>query len=135
LKAQGTEIRPDDVVLVRSGWGRHWHNADAYIGHVSGVPGVGAPGATWLADRSPRAIGADTIAFERVAPGEGHGSLPAHRILLVERGINIIETLDLETFATFGIHEFLFVLSPLLLIGATGSPARPLAVTASGSGA
>jgi kynurenine formamidase len=26
------------------------------------------------------------------------------------------------------VHEFLFVLSPLAIVGATGSPVRPLAV-------
>ncbi len=75
------------------------------------------------------AAGADTIAFERLAPGAGHATLPAHRVLLVEAGIYIIETLDLEEIAAERVHEFTFVLSPLPLFGATGSPVRPLAVT------
>jgi kynurenine formamidase len=125
---QGTEPRPGDVVLVRSGWGRRWEDRDAYLGRESGVPGVGEAGARWLAAHSPRAAGADTIAFERLAPAAGHALLPAHRVLLVESGINIIETLDLETLAADSVHEFLFVMTPLPLVGATGSPVRPLAV-------
>jgi len=49
-------------------------------------------------------------------------------VLLVERGIHIIETLNLEELAAAGVHEFAFVLTPLPLVGATGSPVRPLAV-------
>jgi kynurenine formamidase len=54
--------------------------------------------------------------------------LPAHRVLLVEHGVHIIETMALEELAAQGVHEFLFVVAPLPLVGATGSPVRPLAV-------
>ncbi len=130
LAAQDGQIRSGDVVLVRSGWGQHFDagDGDTYRGLETGVPGVGAPGATWLADHGIHATGADTIAYERLAPGSGHGLLPAHRVLLVERGIYIIEAMDLEALAAAGVHEFLFVLSPLKFFGATGSPVRPLAV-------
>jgi len=128
---QGTEPKPGDVVLVRSGWGpRFDEGAEAYLGHDFGVPGVGEAGARWLADTGARAVGADTIAFERLAPGAGHGALPAHRVLLVERGVYIMEALDLEAVAQHGIHLFTFVGVPLRLVGATGSPIRPLAVVA-----
>lgn len=129
-KRQDTPVRAGDVVLVRSGWGRLFDDPDpqVYQGKATGVPGVGEAGATWLADRGAHAAGADTIAFERLAPGAGHGILPAHRVLLVERGVYIIEALNLEGVAAAGVHEFLFVLSPLPLFGATGSPVRPLAV-------
>jgi kynurenine formamidase len=47
---------------------------------------------------------------------------------LVESGIHIIETMKLDELAETGVNEFLFVLTPLNLQGATGSPTRPLAV-------
>lgn len=126
-----TRVRAADVALVRSGWGQRFNDgADAYTGKGTGVPGVSEAGARWLADRQVRAAGADTIAFERLAPGQGHALLPAHRVLLVECGIYIIETLDLEDLAAAGVGEFTFVLTPLRLVGATGSPVRPLAVLA-----
>lgn len=127
---QDTEIRDGDVVIIRSGWGQNWAERDTYQGKGCGVPGVSEAGAYWLSERNVRAAGADTIAFEMLAPGAGHALLPAHRVLLVETGINIIETLALEDFAPHGITEFLFMASPLNLIGATGSPVRPLAITA-----
>lgn len=122
------EPRPGDVLLVRSGWGQLWDHGEAYLGRASGVPGVGEAGARWLANHDARAVGADTIAFECLPAGAGHALLPAHRVLLVEEGIHIIETMDLEALSNHGCHEFLFVCTPLHLVGATGSPVRPLAV-------
>ncbi len=49
----------------------------------------------------------------------------------MERGINIIETMNLEELAAEGIDEFALVLAPLRLVGATGSPVRPLAIVRS----
>lgn len=129
---QGVTVGSGEVILVRTGWGRHFDDGAPFIGRDTGTPGVGAEGATWLAQRSPFAVGGETIAFERTAPGAGHAVLPAHRILLVENGIHIIETMDLDALAAAGVDEFLFVLVPLALVGATGSPVRPLAVVTDG---
>ncbi|MBC9734639.1 cyclase family protein [Nocardioides marmotae] len=134
VERQGVEVEEGDVVLIRSGWGRHFDDPDpsVYRGASTGVPGVSEAGARWLAERRVHAVGADTIAFEMLAPGAGHGLLPAHRVLLVESGIYIIEALDLDGPAAAGHHEFTFILSPLAFVGATGSPVRPLAVVSRG---
>jgi len=124
----GLSVGAGDIVLIRSGWGSKFVEGDAYVGRETGVPGVGEAGARWLADRQVLAAGADTIAFECLAPLAGHASLPAHRVLLVEHGIFIIEALDLEQLADEGAHEFTLVLIPLNIYGATGSPVRPVAV-------
>jgi kynurenine formamidase len=129
---QGLTLRKGDAVLVRTGWGQRWEDKVAYLGHDSGVPGCGEEGAKHLASLEPSFVGGDTIAFEQLKPGAGHALLPAHRVLLVEHGISIIETLQLEELAAAGVHEFTFVLSTLPLVGATGSPARPLAVRSRG---
>ncbi|GAA0235624.1 cyclase family protein [Cryptosporangium japonicum] len=133
LEATGVDVRPGDVVLIRSGWGRRFdEGAEAYVGKDSGVPGISEAGARWLAQRNIHAAGADTIAFERLAPGGGHALLPAHNVLLVEHGIYLIEAMALDELAAAGVAEFLFVLAPLKLLGATGSPVRPLAVVSGG---
>ncbi len=128
VERQGTTIGAGDAVLIRSGWGVYFDDADRYRGNATGVPGVGEAGARWLAERGVALAGADTIAFECLPAGSGHALLPAHRVLLVEAGINIIEALDLEALSAAGVHECLFVLAHLDLYGATGAPARPLAI-------
>jgi kynurenine formamidase len=128
LDSQGTKLRAGDVVLIRSGWGKKFADGAPYLGGESGVPGIGEAAAEWLAGHGIHAVGADTIAFERLAPGNGHSELPAHRIFLVENGVYIVEALDLEELAARRIYEFTFVLIPLNIFGATGSPVRPLAV-------
>src|ERR1700728_3411807 len=115
LVLTGTQTRPGDVLLIRTGWGERYADREAYIGLASGVPGPGEPAARWLSDKSPRAVGADTIAFEHLPSGQGHALLPAHRHLLVEAGIYIIEALDLGGLAAAAVREFVFVLSPLKL--------------------
>lgn len=124
----GVRPRHGDVVLVRTGWARNWDDADAFVGAASGVPGPGEEAAAWLATYGIRATGTDTIAYETLAPGAGHARLPVHRLLLVEHGIHIIETLQLEELARDGVGEFLFVAAPLKIVGGTGSPLRPLAL-------
>jgi kynurenine formamidase len=128
LDLQGTTIGEGDVVLVRTGWSLHWNDPVRFLGHVVGAPGPGVEAAQWLAGHRPAAVGGETVAFEVIHPGRGPRELPVHRVLLVEAGIYIMEMLDLAALAADGVREFLFVLAPLKLRGATGSPVRPLAV-------
>lgn len=121
------EVRHGDVVLVRTGWARHFADAAVYLGQDSGVPGVTEDAARWLAWRGVSATGADTTAYERIPPGTGHPVLPVHRILLVDNGIYLLEHLNLEEAAAWRLTEFTFVLAPLRIVGATGSPVRPFA--------
>jgi kynurenine formamidase len=51
-------------------------------------------------------------------------------MLLVDAGTYIIEALSLEELADARVFEFTIVLVPLKIVGATGSPVRPLAVVA-----
>ncbi|MEU7282230.1 cyclase family protein [Streptomyces sp. NPDC045431] len=131
-RRQGAAVRPGDAVLVGTGWSRLWHDADTFTGTTGGAPGPGPGAARWLAERGVRLVGGETIAFEHIAPGKGHATLPVHRILLVEAGIHIVETMRLYELADAGAGEFLLVLAPLPLVGATGAPARPLAVVERG---
>ncbi|SNY75231.1 cyclase family protein [Paractinoplanes atraurantiacus] len=126
--AGGLEINPGDAVLVGTGWSRLFDDGPAFVGGTYGVPGVGVDAARWLAAREIAVTGGETIAYERIAPRVGHASLPVHRILLVEEGINIVETMLLHPLADAGVKEFQLILAPLRLVGATGSPVRPLAV-------
>jgi kynurenine formamidase len=125
---QGVTVRREDVVLVRTGNGRRWHDPTGYL--ASG--GVRADASQWLADQQVRTVGADHTAWDTV--GEVDPDLqvtfPGHLILLVRHGIHIMENLFLEELARDQIYEFLFVSLPLKMRGVTGSPIRPIAVVA-----
>lgn len=131
----GVEPRPGDGVLIGTGWSRRWSEPEGFVGTASGTPGPGEEAARWLAARRPRFVGGETLALERTAPGAGHAVLPVHRILLVEAGISIVETMLLAELLDAGVPEFLLVLAPLRLVGGTGSPVRPLAVLPPARGA
>ncbi|MBB5873379.1 kynurenine formamidase [Allocatelliglobosispora scoriae] len=126
--AEGVAFAPGEVILIGTGWSRRWDSHDAFVGGRDGTPGPGVDAARWLAGHRPVAVGGETIAFEQIPAGRGHAVLPAHRILLVEAGIHIVETMRLAELLDSGEREVLLVLNPLLIVGATGSPVRPLAV-------
>ena len=127
--AQRVAIQKGDIVLLRTGWARFWNDAARYItggqGAQAAGPGVEIDGARWLSRHGIFAAGSDTVAFEKVpAP-----SMPVQVHLLVESGIHIIEALNLEELSRDRVYEFAFVAAPLKIVGATGSPIRPLALT------
>lgn len=126
LAEQGQTLRPGDVALVRTGWGRFWSvDNDRY----RAGPGVDASGSRWLADRGVSAVGADTMAWDAVGHHDDElGDFPGHVLLLVRAGIYIFENLRLEELGESGCREFLFVAAPLKYEGATAGPVRPLAI-------
>ena len=121
--AQTVEIRPGDVVLLRTGWATYWNDPRKFISGVRG-PGPALAGARWLSDHGVFAAGSDTLSFEKVPAI----SMPVHVHFLVDSGIHIMECLNLESLAAAHVYEFLFIAAPLKIRGATGSPIRPLAV-------
>jgi kynurenine formamidase len=124
----GVEVRRGDIALIRTGWARRFADPAGFLGHESGVPGPNEEAARWLADQGIFATGSDTTAYEHIPAGAGHRLLPVHRLLLVERGVFIMEMLNLEDLSAAGVARFLFVAAPLKILGATGSPLRPIAV-------
>ncbi len=119
----GVTPGPGDIVLIRTGWARYWHDAGRFINNLR-CPGVNREAAEWMSSRKVFAGGSDTVAFEAVpAP-----AMPVHIHFLVESGIHIIEALNLEELAAEGLGEFVFVASPLRIQGGTGSPIRPVAI-------
>lgn len=125
---QRVEVREGDAVLIRTGWEVYWKDPDSFLGQTKGVPGPDVSAAEWLAARKIKVTGSDTVAYEHIRPGKGHVTLPVHRLMLVEAGIHIIEAMSLRSLAENGIREFLFIVAPLRIAGATGVPVRPLAV-------
>jgi kynurenine formamidase len=123
--AQGIEIKPGDIVLLRTGWGAFFSDVPRFESQMRG-PGPCEKGAHWLSSKAVFAAGSDTINFELV-PSR---TMPVHIHLLVESGIHIIECLNLEQMAAEHVYEFIFIAAPLKIRGGTGSPIRPFALKA-----
>jgi kynurenine formamidase len=124
--AEGVEVQRGDVLLVRTGYGTLWQHEETYLQ----AAGVGKSGTLWAAERGVVAVGADNMAWD--APDdrdpETGATLFAHVYLLPQKGIYIIENLNLEELARARCHTFAFIGIPLKFQGATGSPLRPLAL-------
>ncbi|MFP3882495.1 MAG: cyclase family protein [Actinomycetota bacterium] len=128
-EAQGVEIRPGDVVLIRTGYLKYWPDPEAMAEHRTAGPDLSA--AEWLLERGIVATGTDTETYEvQPAPdrGEPANPQPVHTKLLIENGIYLLESVYLEELARDGAYEFLFIALPLKIRGATGSMVDPLAI-------
>ena len=128
-RAQGVEVKAGGVALIRTGYMKHWPDPETMAAHRGPGPDISA--ARWLVERGVVATGSDTETYEvqpAPDPGSPKNPQPVHTFLLVERGIYIMESLDLEELARDRVYEFLFVALPLKIRGATGSMITPVAV-------
>jgi kynurenine formamidase len=124
--AQGVVVEAGDVLLVRTGYGAIWREETAYLE----AAGVAKSGTLWAAQHGVVAVGADNMAWDvpDVRDAETGATLFAHVYLLPKKGIYIIENVNLEELSRDRSWTFAFVGIPLKLVGATGSPLRPLAL-------
>ena len=126
-KAQGVEVKAGDSVLIRTGYGKFFGDKAKYMGLRPG-PGEGA--AKWLAEKKVFLTGDDQLTYE-VYPEKGT-IFPAHRILIADNGIYIVENLNLEELgeqlAARKSFAFALVMNPLRLRGMTGSPLNAFAL-------
>jgi kynurenine formamidase len=126
---QGTPVQANDVVLIRTGYMSLWPDPEAMADHRT--PGPELSAARWLGEHGVVATGSDTETYEvqpAPDPGTPTNPQPVHTHLLIEHGIYIMESLDLEGVAADGVREFCFVALPLRIRGATGSMVDPVAV-------
>jgi kynurenine formamidase len=125
-KAQGTEIRQGDILLVRTGW-MGVFKKDGREAFFKGEPGIGRDTAEWIGTKGIAAVGCDNWGVE-VIPVEGDIPGPVHRRLIRDFGVYLMELFDLDELAADRVHEFLFVAAPLRITGGVGSPLNPLAI-------
>lgn len=125
LASQGTDVHVGDAVLVRTGWfAAHYRSdPDAYF---ASEPGVGVDAAIWLHERGMRLLGSDTSGTEVTPMPDPNRT--THVAMLVDRGVHLIEIMDLESIAMERVHTFLFLALPLRIEGGTGSWLRPIAI-------
>ena len=126
------KVKKGDTVFIRTGWGQHFKGAEAlYAGPAS--PGPGLDGAEWLIRQGARIVGNDTLTFEKRPPivlEPKFQVFPVHMRLITDKGIYIIENLDLEGLAKAKAYEFAVVVPPIKVSGGTGSAVRVFALVA-----
>lgn len=126
---QNVEIRPGDVVLIRTGYLKEWPDATAMANHLTAGPDISA--ARWLLELGVVAAGSDTETFEvqpAPDPGTPANPQPVHTLLLIENAIYLFESIYLEELARERVYEFLFVALPTRVRGATGAMLDPVAI-------
>jgi kynurenine formamidase len=154
LDAQGTNVEPGDVLLVRTGWMSYYRSLDA-IGRQAyadgGHPTCGLRPAkemwTLLWNLHIAAVGADNPAVEVWPPAalvkpddireivsepERIDELFMHMRLLPLLGLPLGEFFDLDALAADcaedGVYEFMFTSAPLNLRAGVASPPNALAI-------
>jgi kynurenine formamidase len=125
LRKQGVSLGQGDVLVLRTGHGQLWKDGAAYL---RSAPGLALEAARWIARRKILLFGSDTSSCEALPHEDPKRPHEAHQHFLVRNGIYLLENLDLEELAREKVAEFAFILAPLRLKGATGSPGNPMAV-------
>jgi len=140
LRKQRTQLRPGDVVLVRTGtlsfWGETGADHERIGEHDSA--GLTLESAKWLVEQQgAMMIGTDTSGLEwKPSPDDAdaynakyQSFMPVHNYLLIEQGVHIGEFHYLEGLAKAEVFEFCYVCTTTKIKGTTaGFALRPIAM-------
>ena len=126
LGQQKTEIRPGDVVVIHTGWGKHWMvDNDRY---TETEPGIGLSAGQYLVEKEIVMVAADNWGIEVVPNPDESLAFPVHQLFLAKHGIYNLENIITADLAKDKVYQFGFIFTPLRLKGATGSPGNPIAI-------
>lgn len=140
LERQGTEVRPGDLVVVRTGWVPGYYELEddvARLQYLHGPqPGLSPEVVPWIKEMDVAAMAADNIGLEALPGGMAVGlrgdRVNLHGALLKDLGVYIGEIWWLEELAADcakdGRYEFFLAAQPLNIPGAVGSPINPVAI-------
>jgi kynurenine formamidase len=115
------------MVLLQTGWSRHWSDRATYLGTArtgpEAVPELHFPGldkeaARWLVtSRSPKAVGIDTASIDH-----GQSTLFESHVILFEANVPALENVaDLEQLP---VKDFMVAALPMKIKGGSGGPLR-----------
>ena len=136
VEHQGSEVRPGDMALVRTGYLAQWDHTmspDDQMEYFLGSPGFGANALEWCDANDISAVAASSIAVEVLPPEDPEARrYPVHCGALVDRGLPLGEFWVLDDLAADcaedGRYECMLVAPPLNIPGAVGSPINPIAL-------
>ena len=140
LRKQQTELRPGDVVLIRTGTLRFWGetgNDDKGLIKEHDTAGINLESAKWLVEQhGAMLIGADNSGLEYGPRDEDvpayrakyKSFMPVHNYLLIQQGVHIAEFHNLEELARDRVYEFCYICSVNKIKGAASAfTLRPVA--------
>jgi kynurenine formamidase len=131
FEQQHGQIPSDAIVLLRTGYSRHWPNAEQYLGTAERgeeavaklhFPGLHPDAAKWIvANRPIKAIGIDTASIDY-----GQSTLYESHRTLYENNIPAFENLtSLDRLPETGAYV---VALPMKIRGGSGGPLRAIAI-------
>lgn len=134
-EAQGTEIRKNDVLVVRTGWIGKFYRVTREEFYAD----FNEPGLTytpelvqWFADTEIVNLVTDTIANEVTTDPVSGTLLPLHVALMSNLGVTFTEIAWLddlaEDCANDGQYDFLYTAAPLKVVNGTGAPVNPVVI-------
>jgi kynurenine formamidase len=133
IAAEKVDVRPGDVLLVRTGHMTLCKDRGEWGTYAGGdAPGLSFQSADWVQQTQIAAVATDTWGME-VRPNEFPNTYqPLHQVFIPNMGLTIGEIFNLDDLADDcakdGVYECFFVAPPLPITGAVGSPINPLAI-------
>lgn len=119
------DIKAGDAVFFRYGWSSLWDDPEAYN---LNPPGIGLEVAKWVANKNVTMIGSDSWTSEVIPNPDPGLAFPVHQELMMKNGIFNLENMQFDELVEDKRYEFLFIITTIRFKGATGSPARPIAI-------
>ncbi|WP_422359771.1 cyclase family protein [Reichenbachiella sp.] len=112
------DIQEGDAVFFNYGWWRYWPDKEKVL---APRPGINKEVAEWLVSKKISLVGSDN------STDQG-GTHAVHFDMLVKHGIVNLEFMNFEEILRSEVDRFALFFTPIRLKGATGSPARPIAI-------
>jgi len=134
-RQQGSEIRPRDVLVVRTGWiGSFYRRSREEFFKDFLEPGLTYSPALvrWFQEMEIPNLVTDTMANEVTFDPETGIAIPLHAALMRNLGVTLTEIAWLDDLAADCAadrqYDFLYAAAPLKVVGGTGAPVNPLAI-------
>jgi kynurenine formamidase len=127
-EAEHGQMPENAWVLLRTGWGSRAQDEVAFLNvgpEGPNTPGPDVEASRWLAhERSISGFGVETVGIDAGSAGGFDPPFPLHNFLLGAGRLGLTQLANLDKLPLTGA---LIVVSPLKLVGGTGSPSRVLA--------
>lgn len=129
-EAEHGELPANSWLLLRTGWEKFSDDQDAFLNADENgphTPGISAACAQWLAEERPiSGFGVETVGIDAGSAGGMDPAFPAHYYLL---GADKYGLTSLQNLGDLPATGAMIVVSPLPIVGGTGSPTRVFAIT------